>query len=650
VAHDFPNPKTTAHLLGGELNGDQISAPGPGHSTADRSLSVRIDASAPDGFVVHSFAGDDPIACRDYVRDKLKLPAFKANGKQHRASEDAIERALMAVVTKQTHNDNKPKAKIVATYDYKDADGTLLYQNVRYEPKDFRQRRPDGNGGRIWNLNDVRRVLYRWPELITYPDATVFVCEGEKDADNVAALGLCATTVASGKWTDDCINALAGRHCWILEDNDDTGRNKALETAARLHPVAASVKIVQFPNLPNGGDVSDWLDMGHRKDDLEDFCCAMPEWEPPAETLVPAPSDPLPPTKEKPTAPKLCFVKIEDWLDRDPPTRDWAVPDRFPLRNVSLISGEGSIGKSLVLMQQTAAHVLGKGWLDTLPEPGDAIYLNAEDEEDELHRRYVDIARLYETPLSEFQNHLHLLALAGKDAVLAHANHSGIVKPTSLFKQLIEAAGDIKPKLIGLDTSADIFAGAENDRSQVRQFIGLLRGLAIAGDAAVIVCLHPSLEGIRSGTGLSGSTAWHNSVRARAYMHTVTANGMEPDKTLRQLEFMKSNYSALADTIMLRWKNGVYVPEAKLGSLEKMAADAKADEAFVHLLKRFADQGRNVSHVPGPTFAPAVFAKADTGFNRAQLAEAMNRLFNANKIRVENYGRPSRPYRRIVTC
>ena len=269
MAHDLPNSKTTARLLGGELNGDQISAPGPGHSTADRSLSVRIDASAPDGYVVHSFAGDDPIACRDYVRDKLKLPAFKANGKQHRASDDAIERALMAVVAKQT--DNKPKGKIVATYDYTDASGKLLYQVCRFEPKRFQHRQPDGNGG--WVYQGAReRVLYRWPELIAYPDATVFVCEGEKDANNIAALNLCATTVASGKWTDDCVQALTGRHCYVLEDNDEAGRKKALETATRLHPVAASVKIVRFPSLPDGGDVSDWLDMSHSKDDLEDLC------------------------------------------------------------------------------------------------------------------------------------------------------------------------------------------------------------------------------------------------------------------------------------------------------------------------------------------------------------------------------------------
>jgi RecA-family ATPase len=308
----------------------------------------------------------------------------------------------------------------------------------------------------------------------------------------------------------------------------------------------------------------------------------------------------------------------------------------------------------LLFMQLTSATVFGKGWLDTLPEYGDAIYLNAEDEPDELWRRYTDIAKLYEQPLSDLAGHLHLLSMAGKDAILAHTNAAGIVKPTPLFEQLIDAAGDIKPKLIGLDTSADIFAGAENDRSQVRQFIGLLRRLAIIGNSAVIVLLHPSLTGISSGTGLSGSTAWHNSVRARAYMHSVKVSGeIEPDKTLRQIEFMKSNYSALADMVTVRWKNGVYAMEAKPGSLEKIAADSKADDLFLALLDRFDREGRAVSHKPtSNNYAATEFAKEPEAkavkIGKSDLTEAIRRLFKAEKIRVCEYGRPSRPYQKIV--
>ena len=125
---------------------------------------------------------------------KAGLPAFKANGGngRRRASNDAIERALMAAV-QGSHNDNKPKGRLVATFSYTDADGTLLYQVLKFDPKNFRQRRPDGNGGWINSLGDVKRVPYRWLELLQYPDATVFVTEGEKDSDRIASLGHCAT-------------------------------------------------------------------------------------------------------------------------------------------------------------------------------------------------------------------------------------------------------------------------------------------------------------------------------------------------------------------------------------------------------------------------------------------------------------------------
>jgi RecA-family ATPase len=349
----------------------------------------------------------------------------------------------------------------------------------------------------------------------------------------------------------------------------------------------------------------------------------------------------------------LTFCDIDKWSRSEPPPRDWAVPDRFPLRNVALLSGEGAVGKSILLMQLAAAHVLARDWLGTLPKPGPAIYLNAEDEEAELHRRLVDIAAHFGAPLAKLKDNLHILALAGQDAVLGYADRDRRIKSTLLFERLTKTACDIRPKLIALDTSADIFAGNENDRSEVRQFIGLMRGMAMTANAAVIIATHPSLTGISSGSGLSGNTAWHNSVRARAYMKSVKVEGgTEPDKALRQLEFMKSNYGPVAETITVRWKDGVFVPEPKTGSLEKYAADARADEVFLKLLERFGRQGRIVGDKRGPSFAPALFAQEPeakvAGLTNRALAEAMLRLFAVNKIHVETYGRPSRLAAKIV--
>ena len=172
--------------------------------------------------------------------------------------------------------------RIVATYDYTDIDGALLYQVVRYDPKDFRQRQPNGRGGWIPNLDGVKRVIYRWTETDKYPDANVFLCEGEKDADRVASLDHCATTIAGdGKWTADCVNALAGRSVFILEDNDVAGRKKAHAAATALHGVAASIRIVRLPGLPEKGDVSDWLTAdAANAGRLVDICVDSAEWEP----------------------------------------------------------------------------------------------------------------------------------------------------------------------------------------------------------------------------------------------------------------------------------------------------------------------------------------------------------------------------------
>ncbi len=155
------------------------------------------------------------------------------------------------------------KPRIVATYPYCDESGALLYEVVRVEPKTFHQRRPDGAGGWLWNLGDVRRVLYRLPGLLAEPRRAVFVVEGERDTDTLIGMGLLATTNAGGalKWRPEYAEPLAGRPIIILPDNDGPGRRHALMVAQSLHGVAASVRVVELPGLPPKGDVSDWLEL-----------------------------------------------------------------------------------------------------------------------------------------------------------------------------------------------------------------------------------------------------------------------------------------------------------------------------------------------------------------------------------------------------
>jgi hypothetical protein len=155
-------------------------------------------------------------------------------------------------------------SRIVAKYDYRDESGTFLFQVVRFEPKDFRQRRPDGRGGWTWNTKGTRRVLYRLPELLAAgSSAWVFVVEGEKDADNLAALGLVATCNAggAGKWQDDYTETLRGRRVAIVPDRDGPGWDHAEDVAGRLRETAAAVRIVDLGHAEcfEGKDVSDWI-------------------------------------------------------------------------------------------------------------------------------------------------------------------------------------------------------------------------------------------------------------------------------------------------------------------------------------------------------------------------------------------------------
>ena len=179
----------------------------------------------------------------------------------------------------------KPKKsvrRIVATYDYTDEEETLLFQVVRFEPKYFCQRRPDGKGGWIYNLGDTRRVVYRLPRLINADKSeTLFIAEGEKDTDRLLRLGVVATTNpgGAGKWRNEYTEAFRDRHVCLLPHNDLPGSRHAEAVANSLISEAASVRIVLLPNLLDKGDVSDWLDAGGTVEALKRLCESAPLYE-----------------------------------------------------------------------------------------------------------------------------------------------------------------------------------------------------------------------------------------------------------------------------------------------------------------------------------------------------------------------------------
>jgi hypothetical protein len=244
VSSVSPIDSVLAHLPGARKVGTGWIAHCPAHEDDHASLSV---TAAEDGTVLlHCHAG----CTTDAVVETMGL--------------------LMRDLFPPDQASRTPR-HIVATYDYRDAAGMLSFRVVRYEPKGFRQRRPDGHGGWIWNLQGVERVLYRLPELLAAdPDEPVLIPEGEQDVDRVRALGFVATTNpgGAGKWRPEYSEPLRGRQVFPIPDNDRPGREHARDVQQQLRGISAGVWIVGLPGAPLKGDVSDWLDAGGTADEL----------------------------------------------------------------------------------------------------------------------------------------------------------------------------------------------------------------------------------------------------------------------------------------------------------------------------------------------------------------------------------------------
>jgi RecA-family ATPase len=352
-------------------------------------------------------------------------------------------------------------------------------------------------------------------------------------------------------------------------------------------------------------------------------------------------------------APKLSFIDMSMWDFEPTPEQDWAVCNRIPRRECVLFSGEGGAGKSIGQLHLSVASVIKREWLGAVPEQGPAIFIDAEDDKKVLHRRLKAIATHYDVSITEMiRCGLHLTSWRGFDATLAVVSRNGKIEPTPLYQSLFEAAGDIKPIVIGIAASANVFAGNENDRAQVQQFVALLTRVAMVADGSVVLISHPSLTGINTESGLSGTTQWHNAVRARFFLRSVKPEAGEPlDTDLRELVFKKNNYGPVSESIVLRWSDGLFLPVQDT-SVDQATREAIAQDVFLILLKRFRSQNRNVSDKPSVSYAPSLFAREQeaksAGLTSRNLERAMRLLFQRNAIWNESSGKPSRPTYRIA--
>ena len=492
--------------------------------------------------------------------------------------------------------------EVIAAYDYKDASGKLLFQVCRTADKRFFQRRPDGKGGWVNGLGDIKPVLYRLPELFeaVKRGETVFIPEGEKDCDNLARLGLAATTspMGAGKWRDYYSEWLKGANVVILPDNDEPGRKHAQQVAQSLHGKAKSIKILELPGLPPKGDVSDWLAAGGTKEELLRLAEEALGWEPA--------------NKPRPVIVRLAEVEPEEVA--------WLWEPYIPLGKLTILEGDPGVGKTWLALQLAAIVSRGAPFPgpDGVPkerrEPANVVYLSAEDGladtlRPRLDKAGADVSRVF--------------ALTGWEGVDPETGQKKAGSITLAALDVIEAAlRQVKPALVVVDP-IQAYMGAGVDMHRANEVRPVLAGLAALAErykcaALCIRHLGKSQQDRAIYRGLG-------SIDFAAAARSILLVGQHPeDERKRVLAQSKNSLAAKGASIAFELREDGFfwcgvanvTAEALLAPAKSEEEKSAVDEAADFLREALAD---------GPRPAKEVIKEAGSlGINEKSLRRAMD--------------------------
>lgn len=593
--------RAIAEAMGGEVRGTRACFPTPGHSPRDRGSWAEMVPSAPGGVLISSGNGANPLSIKE-LRTKGVLPARGC----------------------QTDD----KWRVTGTYEFAGTDGGVLYRIRRQEAgnrKRFTAERPDGRGGWQRGLGEVARVLYRLPELLSASLAEpVYFAEGERKADKLACWGFVATAIAFGAngWRDTYAEQLANRRVIILPDNDQPGRAFAEKVRASLCRAGARPVVLELPGLPPKGDVIDWSEMGGSADELRRI----------TEAAI------------NPPARRLATVNPAEWHDRDAPPREWALQDWIPLRQATLLTGKGGVGKSLLAQQLATCIAVGIPFLGLETRRANALYLSCEDDREELWRRQRAICATLGITLRDLDGKLLLAPMAGEIANhLATFDQAGKMMPSERWREIEATVAAASIGFFALDNASHLMVGDHNELSSVASFLNLLNGLAIACNGTGLILHHPN----KAGDDWLGSVAWENQVRSRLIMKPSDQEG---DWDARSLQNPKANYAPMGGRIDFRWHRGAFVTAEELpaNAADEIASGSRAagDNAiFLTCLAERTRRVRAVSEKRSASYAPTVFVKMSEskGASKARLEAAMDRLFRLNRIeRAELWTGPDR--------
>ncbi|HWP84014.1 MAG TPA: AAA family ATPase [Terriglobia bacterium] len=372
---------------------------------------------------------------------------------------------------------------IVALYDYTDANGQLLYQKVRYEPKDFRLRRPDGKGGWIWNAEGITPTLYNLPEVLK--SNFVLLVEGEKDVETARKMGLVATTSGGvGSWHARLAEYLRDKGVAVIADADEPGKKHARQEAADLVGVA---KWVRLPDLSlYGKDLTEFYvpDSPLRgKDSLLKRIKGCPVL-----TAADVATWKVSGQAKASRSDGFQLLSIGDLFRAPEEKISWIVQERLPAGGFSILAGKPKAGKSTLARCLALAVSRGKPFLGWETTAGPVLYLALEEK------------------LSEVRSHFRAMGATGDEPIFIHAAHA----PQDAVLALMDIVREHKPVLVIVDPLLKLTRlKSADDYAEVSAALEPLLMLARESGAHLLAVYHsPKMERADLIDSPLGSTAF----------------------------------------------------------------------------------------------------------------------------------------------
>ncbi len=540
-----------ARFQGVRRNGNGWIARCPAHADKNPSLSIRENNGT---VLLHCFAGCTVDAICTAAR---------------------IEKADL-------FSSDAPESRVVATYDYPDEAGALLYQVVRYEPKGFRQRRPDGKGGWTWNLQSTRRVLYRLPEVLSAKD--VLVCEGEKDCETARALVLAATCnpQGAGKWRSEYSDSLQGKRVCIIADADEPGRKHAQDVAASLWGRVESLKVME---LPGAKDLTEWVGRGGTRETLLDLVRNTNEWKPAVSN-----------------AGGFVLTPLGDLLARPDAPVEYIVENLLVAGTVSCVAAKPKVGKSTFARNLCLSLSRGEDFLNKKTKQGECIYLALEEREEDL------------------KNDFRAMGADGSEPIYIYA----AAAPAEGIAGLCELVRERRPVLVVIDPLFRL-ARIRDEKAYAETYAALGPLIDVAREAGTHVLLtHHAGKSDKADPidAPLGSTAIGGAV--------CTLVHLKRSESMRTIQSVQRIGQDIPETVL---QFDLESRSLSLGE-EKAEADIQATSESILVFLRDAGEPRTEVEI-----GEAVAGK--TGIKR----KALRALVTQAKITREGSGRKGDPYR-----